>query len=272
MPSYAEKESSIRAGEPIEFVRFTLGEETFRYTTSPQNETLFGEVYENIQIQRTAPSLSPEIAQNKITFTMPRNVVLPAFFLRAAPRQQVFCVIYRKHRGESDLQAISYWQGGLEGITYKGEEAEISCGGLESILQRGGLRYRYQPNCRFFFCDGRCPVPASAVTTEAIIISAAGAQVQAAEFANFPNGYFKFGEITTPELESRFIVEHIGDTLTLIAPFPETPVGKLTKTLAGCDYTSATCKDKYGAFTDNGRDFGGFDTIPVKNLFEKGLG
>ena len=269
--SYTEKETSIRSGEPVEYVRFTLGNEIYRYTTSPIEETLFSEKYEPVQIKRSAPSLSPEIEQNKITFTMPRNVLLPAFFLRAAPRQTVFCVIYRKHRGEADNQAISYWQGGVEGISYKGEEAEVLCHGLERILKRKGLRYRYSPRCRFFFCDGRCPVPATAVTTEAVITAANLAQVSAPEFAEMPNGYFQFGELITPELESRFIVDHVGDTLTLIAPFPETPLGKITKALAGCDYTPEMCENKYGEWTDNGRDCGCFDTVPVQNVFEKGL-
>lgn len=269
--SYTEKESSIRSGEPVEYVRFTLGNEVFRYTTSPLEETLFSENYEPVDFKRSAPSLSPEIEQNKITFQMPRNVLLPAFFARAAPRQTVFCVIYRKHRNEPDAQAISYWQGGVEGISFKGEEAEILCHGLERILKRKGLRYRYSPRCRFFFCDGRCPVPASAVTTEAVITAAAGAIVSAPEFATKPDGYFTFGELVTPELESRFIVNHVGNTLTLLAPFPETPLGKLTKALAGCDYTPETCETKFPEYTDGGRDCGCFDTVPVQNLFDKGL-
>lgn len=270
--SYTGKESSIRSGEPVEYIRFTLGTEVYRFTTSPVEETLFAEKYNAVGIERSAPSISPEISQNQITFTLPRNENLPAFFTKNAPRQTVFVIIYRKHRGEADNQAISYWQGAIEGIAFKGENAEITCTGLEYVLKKKGLRYRYSPRCRFFFADGRCPVPQAAVTTEAIIISANGAQLTAQEFAEKPNGWFQYGEIITPELESKFIVDHTGDTITLIAPFAYSPVGKLTKTLAGCDYTPETCEGKFGEWTEGGRDCGCFDTVPVDNVFEKGLG
>lgn len=271
MATYDQSEKSIRSGAPVEYARFTLGEQLFRYTTSPIEETLFGEIYQPVDFKRTAPSLSPEISQNQITFSMPRNIELPALFAKASPRQQIFVIIYRKHRGELDAEAISYWQGGVEGVAFKGEMAEIVAGSLESTLKRGGLRYRFQPNCRFYLCDGRCPVPAPSVTTEAIIETASGAILSAPEFDALPDGILKFGELTTPELESRFIVDHVGATVTLIAPFPESPQGKLCKALQGCDYTPETCETIYGDWTDEGRAFGGFDSVPVENLFEKGI-
>ncbi len=269
--AYNTKEISTRAGEPIEFVRFSLGETSYRYTTSPIEEELFSEIYEAIPFERSAPSLSPEISQNQMTFTMPRNVLLPVFFTKYAPRQSCFVVVYRKHRGEADGDAISYWQGAVEGFSFKGEEAEIVCTGLEYILKKKGLRYRYSPRCRYFFADGRCPVPPTAVTTDSLVISASSNIIQAAEFALQPNGYYKFGEIITPELESRFVVDHVGDTISLIAPFPNSPIGKIVKALAGCDYTAEMCESKFGAYTDGGRKCGCFDTVPVINVFEKGI-
>lgn len=271
--TYDTREKSRRNGEPVEYVRFTLGSQIFRYTTSPDDEMLFDEKYlAEKGIKRSSPTLTPELAQNTLTITIPRSTEIPSLFSKASPRQQIFVIIYRKHRGDSDNQAISYWQGGVEGIGFKGEEAEISCGSLESLLKRGGLRYRFSPRCRFYFCDGRCPVPAASVTIEAVADYVDGSIVKAPEYAAYPDGTFKFGEFSTPELESRFIVEHIGDTLTLIAPFYESPQSKLCKVLMGCDYTPETCQNKFGQWTDNGRDFGGFDSIPVQNIFESGIG
>ncbi len=74
MSTYDEREKSKRLGEPIEYVRFTLGESVFRYTTSPVNEFLFSEEYTALDFERTAPQLSPELAQNQLTISMPRNL------------------------------------------------------------------------------------------------------------------------------------------------------------------------------------------------------
>jgi len=248
-----------------------MGQDVYRYTTSPIEEELFFELYSPLDYQRDAPELSPELSQNQLTITMPRNIDFPSIFQKAAPRQQIFIIIYRKHRGASDSDAISYWQGGIDGISFKGDIASIICSSLETLLKRGGLRYRFFAKCRFYLADGRCPVPATAITTETVITSASGSQVSSPDFDALPDGYFKFGELTTPELESRFIVDHVGDTLTLIAPFPESPVNKLCKALAGCDYTPETCDSKFGAWTDDGRDCGCFDSIPVDNLFQTGI-
>jgi hypothetical protein len=144
---------------------------------------------------------------------------------------------------------------------------------LESMLNREGLRPSYQPTCRFFLYDGRCPVPASAFRVDAEILSTVGDHISAPEFAAKPDGWFTLGFVDDASGDSRFIIGHTGSELVLIAPFETPPTGAVVSAFAGCDQLHATCADatKFGPFTHDGRDFGGHDLVPIENPYEKGV-
>lgn len=271
--SYTTRELSIESGAPVELYKFTIGvDRVYRFTQSEFPVVYLGETYYPGIKDRSNPVMSPEIEQSKLTVIVDRNFVIAELFQENAPRATVWVTIYRKHEGDDDSQVISYWQGRIEGIKIDGEDsAELTMGTLESGLRRNIFTPSYQSTCRFFLYDGRCPVPDSAFKIDALITATNGLELVSADFDLYPDGYFKLGVIETDNFDSRFIVDHIGDTVTLIAPFESPVTGLTVSALAGCDQVRSTCRTKFGAYTNDGRDFGGCDLVPDDNLFEKGL-
>lgn len=271
--SLIEKELSEDSGAPIEFYKFAIGtDRVYRYTQSEEPVTYLSEIYLPGIKDRSNPVMSPEIEQAKLTVTVDRDFVIANLFKVNAPRKTIWVTIYRKHFGESDADVISYWQGRVEGIKISSDDlAELTLGTLESGLRRKIFTPTYQPTCRFFLYDGRCPVPDTAFKVDALISSSTGLTLISSDFDVFPDGYFKLGTIENENLDSRFIVDHVGDTVTIISPFEENQSGNTLFAYAGCDNLRATCRNKFGAYTNNGRDFGGCDLVPDDNLFEKGL-
>lgn len=268
--SYAEREESVDNGALVEFVRFAIGvDRVYRYTSALTVQTHAGEEYEPIFLDRSSPAMSPEIEQNKLTIKMPRDVAIADLFKKNAPSRTVWIAYYRRHEG--DVVPISYWQGRVSAVQWVGDMAELTCDSLESMLRRQGLRPMYQPTCRHFLYDGRCPVPEAAFKTSALVQSVNGDTLVSPAFASKPNGWFTLGFVDTASFDSRFIIGHAGDTVTLIAPFEASPLGQTVDAFAGCDQLHLTCRDKFGEFTDGGRDFGGSDLVPITNVFEKGL-
>ncbi len=156
--SYIEREESVDSGAPVEFVRFAIGvDRVYRYTSALTVQTHAGEDYEPIFLDRSSPAMSPEIEQNKLTIKMPRDVAIADLFKKNAPSRTVWIAYYRRHEG--DVVPISFWQGRVSAVQWVGDMAELTCDSLEAMLRRQGLRPMYQPTCRHFLYDGRCPVP-----------------------------------------------------------------------------------------------------------------
>lgn len=274
--TYAAREASLRDGAPVEFVKFALGVELFRYTSSDAPQVHVAETYDPVSMLRSNITDSDEIESAKMTVSLPRDVALADLFRSGSPSKPVGVVLYRRHA--DDAETLSYWQGRVSGYSFKGDECEFICESKEAMLSRNGARQLYQPNCRFFLyhkLSGHpgCPVPRSSfeVVADIISVNISTITIQASAFAAKPSGWFTFGYVEWNN-DTRFIINHVGDTLTLLHNFRSSPLGASVKAYAGCDYLMPTCSGKFGAHTRAGKDFGGSPLVPITNVFEKGVG
>jgi hypothetical protein len=83
-----------------------------------------------------------------------------------------------------------------------------------------------------------------------------------AAFATKPNGWFNAGYIEKGT-ERRMIINHAGDTLTLLNPMAGLAVGDAITAYAGCKRDYSDCVSKF----NNGERFFGFEWIPARNPF-----
>ncbi len=271
--SYSNNEESAFSGDPVEFVKFVLGaDKIFRYTNFDEEIVYLGETYLPQTFERSSPSQSPEIEQNKLKISFQPDAPIIQLFKKTPPLRPVFAVFYRRHEG--DAETLAYWQGKVEGVSFGDENCEITCGSIESTLKRKGLRQCFSPQCRAFLYDGIvCPVPPEPFQTECVITAQSGSTISAGEFAAFPDDWFPLGFVEAPNGDCRMILEQHGDTLTLIAAFEDSVLGAVVKAFAGCDLSQEMCGDpnKFGEYTEDGRDWGGFGLIPIQNPFESGV-
>ena len=273
--AYNSLEESAYAARPWEAVKFILGaDKIFRYTDQDETWTYLGENYIPATFERSAPSQSPEIEQNKLKISFQPDAEIVQLFRRTPPLRPVYVVFYRHHEG--DAETLAYWQGRVEGVAFGEEACEITCGSIESTLKRKGLRQCFSPSCRAYVYDGIvCPVPIEPFITEAVITSQtnAGATIEAGAFGAFPNDWFPLGFVEAENGDTRLILEQNGAALKLIAAFEDSVLGQTVRAVAGCNLSPEMCADpnKFGAFTEEGRAWGGFGLVPIKNPYEAGV-
>jgi hypothetical protein len=269
--SYDNLEKSDFAGKPVEFIKFALGaDKVFRYTNQDEIINHLGEDYTPATFERSSPAQSPEIEQNKLKITFQPDSPIIQLFKKTPPLRPVFAILYRKHEGDADV--LAYWQGRVEGVSFGEVESEITLGSMESTLRRKGLRMCFSPTCRAYLYDGIvCPVPMEPFQTECVITGETGSIISAGEFGAFPDDWFPLGFVEAANGDCRLILEQNADELTLIAPFEDSVLGSVVKAYAGCDLSSEMCESKFGEYTDEGRAWGGFGLVPIKNPFESGV-
>ncbi|OGS01547.1 MAG: hypothetical protein A2V88_02670 [Elusimicrobia bacterium RBG_16_66_12] len=97
----------------------------------------------------------------------------------------------------------------------------------------------------------------------AVVATVSGVEVRSATFAAQPSGWYLNGWMEDVVGEKRFIVGHLGDTITLMNPYPALAPGDTVVVVAGCDRTEATCVAKFNNFGN----YLGFPRLPTRNPF-----
>lgn len=195
-------------------------------------------------------------------------------YKNVVPGQRATMTIWRLQRDEAPLfntkQRI--YQGQVMSVTYPqdGFTADINVKTLELALARNLPRYTFAGPCAHVLYGTGCEVDSSnfnvigtvsAVDGNVITLPGAGAEAD----GYYINGY------CTPLVgvsDFRMIVDHVGDDLELLLPFPIDLVGQNVQAFSGCDrLIKGDCALKF----DNVDRHGGWPFIPVKNVFASGL-
>lgn len=268
--SFNAKEISTRDGKPLEMIEFIIdGSTTYRYTNAVETIQFNGNDFTPAFIVRSSISESQEIENSNLTVTVDRDSPIVDLFATNNVANKIVVKLWRFHYGDSEV--VSYWYGIVSSVTRSNTTADITCDSPERELEVTSLRQQFQPTCRKFLGDGRCPVDLEQVKTIGNVTAKNDLQatITIAEVDNQPDGYFKFGYVKINN-DYRFIVNHVGSVLTLLNKFGFNPVGMSATAYPGCNYLPSDCSGKFGSFTNNGRDFGGF-YVSIENYFEKGI-
>jgi uncharacterized phage protein (TIGR02218 family) len=270
-------ETSARRGKPVYLFRFVAGTVVYNYTNVDIPFTYLSETYMPIAgLKPSATGQSHENNSQRITITANKDWLIPRLFVSFVPAIQIFLAIFVFHR-DDPTDVHTFWQGFIRDAKWIGQQSSVECDPISVALDRPGLRRTFQAVCNNVLYDGFCPVPASAFRVDgALSAPPAGFIVQASAWASKPDQWFKAGFIERPllsgTLDLRFIISHVGDTLTLLSPYPQDLAsGETLRAYAGCDLTFTTCAGKFGAYTDTGGAFAGWDRVPQKNLFKTGV-
>lgn len=162
------------------------------------------------------------------------------------------------------------WKGRMSGSKPSAAEIVLSFESIFTSLRRPGLRARMLRNCRHSLFGRGCKLDAALFAFAATATAASGFEVTVPGADAQPDGTYTTGMLEAPDGTFRFIVNHVGSTLTLIRPINSliqaiTDDGDQDVTLyPGCDRSRQTCNDKF----NNLERYGGFDWIPTRNPFD----
>jgi len=262
--TYQEKETSVYDGSPVELYKFGVLNQEWYYTSGDEEVVYGGNTYQPSPISRTSPEQSREGGYTKLTLTVQRDHEIAQRYRVYVPLSAMTLTIFRYHRG--DGETIAFWVGRIRAVTWEGDFAKIECEPISAQLSRDGLRYQFQTQCNHMLYGPGCGLSAVSYKVQGQVEAVDGNTVTASAFSSEADGYFKAGYLFR-DLDYRMIVNHVGDTVTLLLPFESLSVGTLVDAYAGCDRSKATCRDKF----DNVLNYGGFPFVPRKNPFNKGL-
>ncbi|HZC32200.1 MAG TPA: phage BR0599 family protein [Candidatus Bathyarchaeia archaeon] len=265
--SFASAEYSTASAAPLECYKFFDGTTTYRYTSADLSVTLSvvdSGTYTPKAIERDSIDFSQEDTSQAIAVRLPRTDPLAGLFIAYNPVNPVAVTIYRKHRNTAE--EVTIFVGRIVTVTFDGPQASLTCAPISEVFRRRVPSLVYQSQCNWALYGSGCGIAKASFKDSGTVLSVSGPTLRAAVFATRPDGWYENGWAELANGDKRFIIRHVGDTITLQSPFPNGSVGtgSAIDGYAGCDRSEATCAAK---FSNLNRHLG-FPRIPSRNPYE----
>lgn len=265
-------ETSAQSAAPIELYVFTVGIQTFRFTSAPTDVTLATQLYTAVQIERSEIEDTGDIPKAQVSLDVFRDFPVADLFRVAPPSEVIVIDIYRLHLDDPDLEKKLLWTGRVLNCEWNAKsQATLTCESLATSLRRRGLRRLYQRQCPHVLYGPACGLSNTAwkttVTLDSPFSAVSGTTISDPNIDAQPDGYFAGGylewESSPGVIERRGIRSHVGADIELTHPIVGLVAGATIDLFAGCDHSKATCATKFANLVN----YGGFPYVPKKNPF-----
>ena len=260
--TFDARETSVHAGQPFELYLFQTQTQTWRLTSADRAITFNNNSYEPEAIFRTASSQGQELKSGALTVTIPKTHELAQLFVSFIPPTPLSLVIFRGHEGEPESEIVTHFTGRITMALF-GDDCELRAVPEQEILQKRIPGPKYQKPCNHILYDSGCTVDKALFNVSGPLTFVDDDVIKAAAFATQPDGWLDSGYIEFGT-ERRMILNHVGDTLTLLTGLASLTVGTVVTAFAGCKRTIADCDIKFA----NLPHFFGFEFIPARNPFD----
>lgn len=238
--------------------------EVWTYTSGNASVVYLAETYTPQAISRSEVESRVELSRANLDLEVSLTNPVALRWLRDNGEHIASLTIYERDKTNS---VSTIWKGRLVGVVPGMETISLKFESVFTSLRRPGLRARYQKSCRYALYSRGCNLAKEDFADAATATGLLNTVVTVTEAGAQPDGYYLGGMLRSPDGVLSFIVNHVGNQITLqrlsyslvqaaVAGFP------FSVTLyPGCDHSRATCNSKFG----NVLNYGGFDFIPQKN-------
>lgn len=259
MTAYDDNLQKTEMESMPELYFFSSGDRQEYVTSYYQDVQFLGNTYQARPLKRSGFTFDKNFSPVTMSVTAP----LTDIFIRYVASQPIEPTRLKMYRAiDSDLADFRVvFSGTLRKIGISNRMAKAS---FESKARN--LRFRipkilYQSYCNWDVFEPGCGLVASAFLDNVSVL-VSGDQLVSTFFATKPDGYYTSGRVISPQQDERWIIDHVGNTLTLHVPF-DTRVssGTIVSVLPGCDGDPVTCRDKFS----NLDNFIGMPYIPSHN-------
>lgn len=266
--TYDAYQTSQYGGEPMTLFRFAGGESRLWLYTSERTAVMRGsEVYVPEAIRHSDLEQNVGEAPSAFEITVPSTSDIAQQFKAFLPAEPITIIVYSRHRPDTDYVPIFVGECASGAFDNDGV-ATIQCQPLAYKLERNVPWPTYCATCNWALYSIGCGVSRDAFKTETVVTAGSGFEIKAAAFDTFEDGWFNAGFVVRQSTgEVRWVVAHVGDTLTLVSPFPNFALGELVIAYAGCDGLESTCNSKF----NNLPRFAGFPDVPSKNPYRDNI-
>lgn len=261
--SFEERELSRYEGRPVECFKFVMGATTWRYTSADRAVTLPDGTYEMETIEGGEPSWSDEVTSESVTITVPLENPVAQALLPARQAETIWLTIYKVHRGEED-EPLAVFLGTVASALASETKVTLTCASISGFLDRQIPVLAVQTQCNHGLYSKGCGLSKTGVWKKTVSIeSVDGVTVVSTGFADLDDQYFRGGLLESSTGEVRFIVDHVGDTVTLLSPMASLAAAQYAQAYWGCDHLESTCLRKFGNLIHHL----GFSRMPGRNPF-----
>lgn len=272
MADFDTLESSVEDSRPIEVFDFSLGSESFLYTSSEDEVTVGTQTYSPEAIRRGAIAQGDEERDQVLEITVPALNTFARKYINVVPGLRASVSIIRVQRDEPApfTQALIY-KGLVQAVNFdkNGHEAKIGVRTVEASSSRPIPRFTYQGLCNHFLYDAGCGVNPDLFKFTGEVTAIDGNTITVSGASGEADDYYNAGYIKPAGLQDfRMVLNHTGDVLTLLLPFSESIIGTNVDIFAGCNHAvSGHCNTRFS----NVALFGGWPWVPVVNPFRSGI-
>ena len=257
---FIAKETSSQR-QPAELFHINRGSNDWRHTSGDAEVTWDGHTWTPATISRDKITLNSDMKAAQTTVSFEKAAAAVQAYIASVPINLSSISIYKIFRDIDPAEARLIFRGEIVEVAVKGLAAAALCYSLEHRLQVPLLTDVYQPECNNTVFDDRCGLnPASWEASVTVAVSADGTLLTATALDGFGDGYWTLGSVVFGD-EYTMIVDHSGDTITLMTPIAGLSSGQTVKVLPGCDGDVETCNNKFS----NLAHFFGFPFIPIDN-------
>lgn len=248
-----------------ELFRFVEGDFITTQTSGDSLITFNAEDYEPHPIGRSQAESKNELSRASIDINMDLANPLAQRHLASSIDSVVTLTIFQ----QTELGTDTFWKGRLSLVKATNKGITMTFESIFTSLRRPGLRARYQKSCRHALYAKGCNVDPELHAVVGTISAITGTTVTVPGLDAYPDGRFRGGMIRAPDGVVRFIVNHVGNVVTLSRAFQTLidlfaingPGEVEVKVYPGCRHNMDDCA---GIF-DNLPQYGGFPWIPNKN-------
>ena len=269
--SYDEKERSREQNSPLEFYRFSMGSQLWRFTAADVGYHVAAdgdEAYQVERISRTELDYSQEDSAANVTVTVPRANPVAQLFGPYIPPTPVGLIIYRRHRTDPDGEEVALPPFKVLSASFEGGDAKLLCAPVSNVLKQVVPRLVQISTCNWAVFEPGCGLDREDFRTDVTLDDVAGVALTSTGFDALADGWFTRGYIeiaSGPRTgERRFVIAHLGALVTLQNPFPADVVaGATVKAYPGCNGDRVDCVNKF----NNLRNRMAWDEIPNRNPY-----
>lgn len=262
--TFDARELSRYAGAPVEAFLFRQEDQTWSWTSADAAFAIptIGQ-FTRTTISRAPLEHSREDSSGAVDVYVERTNPVAALFLSSTPPIRIALRILQCHRGD-EASFLVVFVGFVAGASFKGSQATLHCVPFDQVLRRANVGMLIQSQCPHALYSPGCGVNPAGFTDTATLSLVDGVLIKSPAFALRPNGWYLNGRLTHWSGARSFVVQHVGEALTLFSVLPALAAGQEVTVTAGCDRIEAgDCVTKF----NNRVNHAGFSRLPGRNPF-----
>ncbi len=263
---YTGDERSLTNAGPEELYLFNEADANYWAFTSSDSDIIFsGRTYQAVLIKRGSIKLDANSLKTQVELETAIDNSFVVNFRNGPIERLVQLTIYRRHN-YSPTDFVTYWNGFVRAVKFSPKRAGVIVGLRTASLGRLGLMLKYQRTCGLALYSTRCGISKANASffVAGNVLTVDGATITATEFGTEADGFFFGGSFRTNDFSmNQKIVFHEGTTIRVSRAVSSLEVGDAFTARAGCDWSRATCRNKFA----NELNYGGFPYLPDKNPF-----